>query len=134
MVVPRSRPWVAVGVGADIEMTTGEQWSKRPLEVPVAGPLELLAGDLSRRRAHRGRALAGVVMEAIGIRAAAVVRVGRGRVIRQTVDLACWFRFWVVTFTGAVVEVDLATRSVAETVGSEVEVVERSIPLPAERV
>ena len=134
MVVPRSRPWVAVGVVADIEMTTGERWSKQPLEVPVAGPLELLAVDLSRPRVHRGRALAGVVTEAIGIRAAAVVRVGWGRVIRQTADLACWFRFWVVTCTGVVVEEDQATPVLAEMVGSEVEVVERSIPPPAERV
>jgi hypothetical protein len=73
-------------------------------------------------------------MEAIGIRAAAVVRVGRGRVIRQTVDPACWFRFWVAIFTGVVAEEDRATPVLAEMVGSEVEVVERSIPLPAERV
>jgi hypothetical protein len=125
---------VAVGVVADIEMTTGERWSKQPLEVPVAGPLELLAVDLSRPRVHRGRALAGVVTEAIGIRAAVVVRVGRVPAIQLTVDPACWFRFWVAIFTGVVEVEDLDIPVVAVTVELEVEVVERSIPLPAERV
>jgi hypothetical protein len=76
--------------------------------------------------------LAGVVTEAIGIRAAAVVRVGWGRVIRQTADLACWFRFWGAIFTGVVVEEDPDIPLVAETVEWEEEVVERLIQTAVE--
>jgi hypothetical protein len=63
-----------------------------------------------------------------------VVRVGRVSAIPLTVDLACWFRFWVAIFTGVVAVGDLDIPVVAVTVELEVEVVERSIPLPAERV
>ena len=101
----------------------------------VAVVLEIphVAADL-RPQEQRVRVLPARAVLGTGIRAVVVVRVGRGAVIRQTADLACWFRFWVVTCTGVVVEEDQATPVLAETVGSEVEVVERSIPPPAERV
>ena len=40
-----------------------------------------------------------------GIRVEAEVQVEREAVMQATVDPACWFRFWVVIFTGAVVAV-----------------------------
>jgi hypothetical protein len=126
---------VAVGVVAGIEMTTGE----RPLRqqsadrVAVVPEIPHVAADL-RPQEQRVRVLPARAVLGTGILAVVVVRVGRGRVIRQTADLACWFRFWVVTCTGVVVEEDQATPVLAEMVGSEVEVVERSIPPPAERV
>jgi hypothetical protein len=48
------------------------------------------------------------------------------------VDLACWFRFWVAIFTGAVAVVDPDFPLVAETVEWEEEVVERSIQTAVE--
>ena len=116
-------------------MTTGE----RPLRqqsadrVAVVPEIPHVAADL-RPQEQRVRVLPARAVLGTGILAVVVVRGERGAVIQQTADPGCWCRFWVVTFTGAVVEVDLATRSVAETVGSEVVVVERSIPLPEERV
>lgn len=133
MVVPRSRPWVAVGVVADIEMTTGE----RPLRqqsadrVAVVPEIPHVAADL-RPQEQRVRVLPARVVQGTGIPAAVVVRVGRVSAILLTADPACWFRFWVAIFTGAVAVVDPDIPLVAETVEWEVEVVERSIPLPEE--
>jgi hypothetical protein len=87
-----------------------------------------------RLMARRGKALPAPAAQERGIQAAAEVQLEREAVIRLTVDLACWFRFWVAIFTGVVEVEDLDIPVVAVTVELEVEVVERSIPLPAERV
>jgi hypothetical protein len=134
MVVPRSRLWVAVAVRVDTGTKSAARWSMPQSAVLVEELPETQLVVRKRLQARRDRASPVRVVQGIGIRAAAVVRVGWGRVIRQTADLACWFRFWVVTCTGVVVEEDQATPVLAEMVGSEVEVVERSIPPPAERV
>ena len=67
-----------------------------------------------------------------GIPAAGAERVVRAAGIRLTVDLACWFRFWVAIFTGVVEVEDPDIPLVAETVEWEVEVVERSIQTAVE--
>jgi hypothetical protein len=67
-----------------------------------------------------------------GIPAAGAERVVRAAGIRLTVDPACWFRFWVAIFTGAVAVVDPDIPLVAETVEWEEEVVERSIQTAVE--
>jgi hypothetical protein len=97
-------------------------------------PEILLAIADKRPSAQRVKVLADPAVQGTGIPAAVVVRVARAAVIRQTVDLACWFRFWVVTCTGVVAEEDRDIPSAAVMEELEEEVVERSIPLPAERV
>jgi hypothetical protein len=71
-------------------------------------------------------------MAAIGIRAAAVVRVGRVSAILLTVDPAYWFRFWVAIFTGVVAVEDPDIPLVAETVEWEEEEVGRLIQTAVE--
>ena len=75
----------------------------------------------------RGRVFPDLGVQVTGILAAAVVRVVRVPAIQPMVDPACWFRFWVAIFTGAVVVEDPDIPSVAETVELEEEVVERLI-------
>ena len=62
----------------------------------------------------RGRVFPDLGVQVTGILAAAVVRAGRAAAIRLTVDPACWFRFWVAIFTGAVAVVAVVTVPPAE--------------------
>jgi hypothetical protein len=62
-----------------------------------------------------------------GILVAVEVLVVRVPAIQLMVDPACWFRFWVAIFTGAVAVEDPGIPSVAETVELEEEEVERLI-------
>ena len=58
-----------------------------------------------------------IVLET-GIRVAEEVRVEQEAVMQGTADLACWFRFWVVIFTGAVVAVAVGIAAMVATVAS----------------
>ena len=100
--------------------------------VPVEELPETQLVVRKRLRARQDRALLARVVLGTGIPAAVVVRVGRVSAIQLTVDPACWFRFWVAIFTGVVAVVGPDIPLVAETVGSEVEVVERSIQTAVE--
>ena len=74
-----------------------------------------------RPPAQRVRVLEGLAVQATGIRAAVEVLVVRVPAIQLMGDPACWFRFWVAIFTGAVVVEDPDIPSVAETVELEEE-------------
>jgi hypothetical protein len=87
-----------------------------------------------RLMARRGKALPAPAAQERGIQAAAEVQLEREAVIRLTVDLACWFRFWVAIFTGVVEVEDPDIPLVAETVEWEEVVVERLIQTAVERV
>ena len=63
----------------------------------------------------------------------AEVQVEREAVIQATADPVCWFRFWVVIFTGGVVAVAAGITLMAETEASEVVVAGLSAQLTEER-
>ena len=73
-----------------------------------------------------------IVLET-GIRVAEEVRVEQEAVMQGTADPACWFRFWVVIFTGAVVAVAAGIAVMAETVALEAVVEGLSAQLTEER-
>ena len=112
--------------------TTAARWSMPRSAVPVEELPETQLVVRKRLRARQDRALLARVVLVTGIPAAAVVRVGRVSVIQLMVDLACWFRFWVVTCTGVVAEEDPDIPSAAVMEELVEVVVERSIPLPVE--
>ena len=91
------------------------------------GPVALAMGVERRLMARPGKASPAPAAQGLGIRVVVEVQVEREAVIRVTADPACWFRFWVAIFTGAVVVEDPDIPSVAETVELEEEVVERLI-------
>ena len=132
MVVPRSRPLGVDEVPVVTVTTTAARWSTQQSVVRAEEPPVTVTAP--GRPVRRVRDSMAVPRRVSGIPAAGAERVVRAAGIRLTVDLACWFRFWVAIFTGAVAVEDLDIPVVAVTVELEVEVVERSIPLPAERV
>ena len=58
---------------------------------------------------------------------------GQEAVIQATEDPVCWFRFWVVIFTGVVVAVAAGIAVMAETEASEAVVAGLSAQLTEER-
>ena len=89
-------------------------------EDPVEGPQELerIVRAVRRPREQRDRVLPGATVRGTGIRAAEEVRVEQEAVMQGTADLACWCRFWVVTFTGAVVAVAAGIAAMVATAAS----------------
>ena len=61
------------------------------------------------------------------------MQVEREAVMQATAGPACWFRFWVVIFTGAVVAVAAGIAVMAETVALEAVVAALSAQLTEER-
>jgi hypothetical protein len=115
-------------VVAVIGVITAVLWSTLRSEVQGAvAPEILLALADKQPPAQRVKVLAGPAAQGTGIPVAVEVLVVRVPAILLMGDPACWFRFWVAIFTGAVVVEDLGIPSVAETVELEEEVVERLI-------
>ena len=85
-----------------------------------------------RPPARRGKASPAPAVQELGIPAVAEVQVEREAVILATADPACWFRFWVAIFTGAVAVGAPDILLVVVAVEWEEEVVERLIPPPEE--
>ena len=101
----------------------------------VEGPQALeqtvvVAWPRLEQRAKDLRAATAVVT---GIRVVGEVRVEREAIIQATADPVCWFRFWVVIFTGAVVAVAAGIVVMEETEVSEVVVAALSAQLTEER-
>ena len=76
--------------------------------------------------------MADPAVQGTGIPVAVGVLVARVSAIQPMVAPACWFRFWVGIFTGAVAVAGPDIPSVAVMEELEEEVVERSIPPPGE--
>ena len=85
------------------------------------------------RLEQRAKDLRAAIVPGTGIRAAAEVRVEQEAVMQGTVAPVCWFRFWVVIFTGAVVAVAAGIAVMAETEASEAVVAGLSAQLTEER-
>ena len=66
------------------------------------GPVALAMGVERRLMARPGKASPAPAAQGLGIRVVVEVQVEREAVIRVTADPACWFRFWVAIFSGAV--------------------------------
>ena len=98
------------------------------------GLVALAMGVERRLMARRGKALPAPAAQERGIQAVAEVQVEREAVILATADPACWFRFWVAIFTGAVAGGAPDILLVVVTVEWEEEVVERSVPRRGVRV
>ena len=107
------------------------QGREDPGEVPQGQ--ERTARAVRRPREQRARVLPGATVRGTGIRAAEEVRVEQEAVMQGTVDPVCWFRFWDVIFTGAVVAVDPATPVPGGTAGSAAAAVEPWAQRPAGR-
>ena len=105
-------------------------------EDPVEGPqvLEQTVMVVRPRLEQRAKDLRAETVLGTGIPVAVAVRVEREAVMQGTVDPVCWFRFWDVIFTGAVVVEALDILLVVVTVEWEEEVVERSVPRRGVRV
>jgi hypothetical protein len=87
----------------------------------VEGPqvLEQTVVAVWPRLEQRAKDLRAATVPGTGIRAAAEVRVEQEAVMQGTVDPVCWFRFWVVIFTGVVVAVAAGIAVMAGTAASE---------------
>jgi hypothetical protein len=70
------------------------------------------------RLEQRAKDLRAATVRGTGIRAAAEGRVEQEAVMQGTADQACWFRFWVVTFIGAVVAVAAGIAAMVATAAS----------------
>ena len=104
-------------------------------EDPVEGPqvLEQTVMVVRLRLEQRAKDLRAATVRGTGIRVAEEVRGEQEAVMQGTADLACWFRFWVVIFTGAVVAVAAGIVVMEETEVSEVVVAGLSAQLTEER-
>ena len=92
------------------------QGREDPGEVPQGQ--ERTARAVRRPREQRARVLPGATVRGTGIRAAEEVRVEQEAVMQGTVDPVCWFRFWDVIFTGAVVAVAAGIAAMVATAAS----------------
>ena len=104
-------------------------------EDPVEGPqvLEQTVMVVRPPREQRDRVLPGATVRGTGIRAAEEVRVEQEAVMQGTVDPVCWFRFWDVIFTGAVVAVAAGIAAMVATAASVAVVEGLSAQLTEER-
>lgn len=120
---------------ADIEGIVVDRPFPQGREDPVEGPqvLEQTVMVVRPRLEQRAKDLRAETVLGTGIPVAVAVRVEREAVMQGTVDPVCWFRFWDVIFTGAVVAVDPATPVPVGTAGSAAAAVEPWAQRPAGR-
>ena len=112
--------------------TTAGRWSTQRSVDRAEALQEIQLGVPSRLLAQRVKGLADPAVQGTGIQVAVAERAARVSAIQLMGDPACWFRFWVAIFTGAVAVEDPDIPSVAGTVELEEEVVERLIQTAAE--
>jgi len=105
-------------------------------EDPVEGPqvLEQTVMVVRPRLEQRAKDLRAATVRGTGIRAGAEVRGEQEAVMQGTVDPVCWFRFWVVTFIGALVAVAAGIAAMVATAASVAVVEGLSAQLTEERV
>jgi len=119
----------------DIVETTADRPFPQGREDPVEGPqaLEQTVVAVWPRLEQRAKDLRAATVRGTGIRAAAEGRVEQEAVMQGTADQACWFRFWVVIFTGAVVAVAAGIAAMVATAALEAVVEGLSAQLTEER-
>lgn len=102
----------------------------------VEGPqaLEQIVVVAWPRLEQRAKGFPVAIVLGTGIRVAEEVRGEQEAVMQATADPVCWFRFWDVIFTGAVVAVAAGIAVMAETVALEAVVEGLSAQLTEERV